>query len=326
MRPEDNPPRKVTVGTVMQPFADVPTDLDQRLPMLADLIERMAERAATDHPDTGLDLAVLPEAAVTIGRNGSAAEKAVPLEGPVLDTFAPLARRHATCIVVPLVLEEDRTEDIYSNAAALIDRAGDVMGIYRKVHPVAHIDTTVLENGVTPGAEFPVFDCHFGRLGIQICWDMSYADGFTTLARKGAEIVVWPSASPQTVVPACRALRNRLYIVSSTFKKNASVFEPTGMVAAQVREPGEPLVHRLDLSYIILHWCDELKNGRAFDEAYGARAGYHYSETEDTGLFWSNDPDMTIGEMTRELGIMSFAEHVERDRKLQDEARGGPPH
>jgi len=325
VKPEDNPPRKVTVGTVMQPFANAPTDLDERLKMLADLIERMARRAAATYPDTGLDLAVLPEAAVTIGRKGAAAEQAVPLDGPVLETFAELARKHATYIVVPLVLEEDRAEDIYTNAAALVGRDGGVVGIYRKVHPVAHIDTTVLEDGVTPGAEFPVFECDFGRIGIQICWDMSYADGFAALARKGAQIVVWPSASPQTVVPACRALRNRLYIVSSTFKKNASVFEPTGMIAAQVTEPGEPLVHRLDLSYIILHWCEELRNGRAFDDAFGDRAGCHYSETEDTGLFWSNDPDVTIGEMARELDIMSFPEHVERDRKLQDEARGGPP-
>ncbi len=42
-------------------------------------------------------------------------------------------------------------------------------GIYRKVFPVVSRDTEVAEGGVMPGVDFPVFDCDFGRVGIQIC-------------------------------------------------------------------------------------------------------------------------------------------------------------
>ena len=35
-----------------------------------------------------------------------------------------------------------------------------------------------LEGGGTPGTEFPVFDCDFGRLGMQTCFDGRFAEGW----------------------------------------------------------------------------------------------------------------------------------------------------
>jgi hypothetical protein len=42
------------------------------------------------------------------------------------------------------------------------------------------------------------------------------------------------------------------------------------------------------------------------------------------GLFWSNDPETTIGTMIRSLGLEELDAQVERNRRLQDTARGGP--
>ncbi|MEJ7636902.1 MAG: carbon-nitrogen hydrolase family protein [Singulisphaera sp.] len=97
--------------------------------------------------------------------------------------------------------------------------------------------------GLAPGRDFPVFDCDFGKLGIQICWDIQFDDGWAALAAKGAEIVAWPTASPATAQPASRAARHRYYVVSSTWREDATVFEQTGLVAAQVEPrqgPGPP--------------------------------------------------------------------------------------
>ena len=68
--------------------------------------------------------------------------------------------------------------------------------MYRKVHPVINLGADPLRGRHHPGPEFPVFDCDFGRLGIQICFDMVYDDGWAALARKGADLVVWPTQSP----------------------------------------------------------------------------------------------------------------------------------
>jgi hypothetical protein len=98
-------------------------------------------------------------------------------------------------------------------------------------------------------------------------------------------------------------MQQRCYIVSSTWRNNASVFEPTGKIAAQVRPPEQVLVHELDLSYAILPWSSKLKNGKALKERYGERIGFRYYEDEDCGIFWSNDRQIPVQQMVRALGL-----------------------
>ncbi len=111
---------------------------------------------------------------------------------------------------------------------------------------------------------------------------------------------------------AARARKHGFYIVSSTWRNNASIFEPTGKVVAQVRPTEHILVQELDLSYAILPWSSELENGKAFSKRFGDKVGFRYYEDEDRGMFWSNDPHKTIGQMVRELGITPEKEYFDR--------------
>jgi predicted amidohydrolase len=318
----DQPPRKVVVGTVIYgPYGRYP-GLDERLGVLAGLVDEMADQAAKQFPGRGIDLAILPESAVT-PTSGPAAKRAIPLKGPVQATFSSLARKHKTYLLVPFDLaEEGSSGPICSNAAVLFDRQGEAVGVYRKAHPVAWVGSEELEGGIAPGQSFPVFHCDFGKLGVQICWDMQFDDGWEALAEGGAEIVAWPTASPATVLPAGRAARHRYYVVSSTWRSNATIYEPTGMVAARVQPPGKVLIHQIDLSFAVLGWTTFLRDGEVLREKYGEKVGFHYDPTEDMGLFWSNDPKTTIGEMVRSIGDEELDAQVERNRRLQDAARG----
>lgn len=316
----DQPPRKVVIGTaIFGPYGEYP-GLESRIDQLGQLVDQMADRADRDFPGRGLDLAILPETVVT-PRAGSAEQRALPLDGPIRDFFTALARKHATYLVVPMdLLEQDATGTFVSNAAILFDRRGEVAGIYRKAHPVAVTGTDELEDGVTPGRDFPVFDCDFGRLGIQVCWDIQFDDGWDALADSGAEIVAWPTASPATAQPASRAADHRYYVVSSTWREDATVFEPTGLIAAQLEGDSGVLVHQLDLSFAVLGWSAGLDNGSAFTDRYGDKVGFHYSPREDLGLFWSNDPSTPIAAMLRELRLEPLDAQVERNRRLQEGA------
>jgi predicted amidohydrolase len=298
--------------------------LQERLGELAGLIDRMAAEVAEKYPGARLDIAALPEMAVSGGRSGTAAEVSSPLEGPVLDVMAAKAREHQCYVVVPLYLVDDREKGLYSNAAALLDRTGAVAGIYRKVFAVVDSSGETAEGGVTPGTHFPVFDCDFGRVGIQICYDMAFDEGWEVLRDKGAELIIWPSQWPGQIHPSSRALRGRCFILSSTWRNNASLLDPTGHVIREIREDGV-FVEQIDLDYEILGWQSTLRHGAAFDEAFGARAGYRYSQAEDCGIFWSNDPAMPIAAMVRALDLKTKAEETGRARHALIGLRGGPP-
>jgi predicted amidohydrolase len=313
------PPRKVIVGTSMQRFWGEYPGLEKRLAQLTALVDEMSEESRKQY-GRDLDLAILPETAVTGETSHDVMADAVPLKGALEDTFARKAREHHCYIVVPTYLLEDKEKKVASNAAILMGRNGEVVGIYRKVHLAVHTASDSLEGGTTPGKQSPVFQCDFGKLGIQICYDMEWDYGWSELARQGAELVAWPTQSPQTTHPAARAIAHRYYIVSSTWRNNASFFEPTGKITAQIKEPTRVLVQQLDLSYAILPWSPQLHNGAALKEKYGDKVGFRYYEDEDRGIFWSNDPQVPIGEMIRSLGLGETDQELRRIRQLYRKA------
>ena len=315
----NRPPRKVIVGTAMQAFWGEYPGLEKRLEQLGAIVDRMAEESKKKY-GRDLDLAILPETAVTGEATSPAAETALPFEGRVKEAFARKAREHHCYIVVPMYLLETQGRKICSNVGILVDRQGEVLGTYRKLHLAVPAGSDSMEGGSTPGKKVPVFDCDFGKLGIQICFDIEYDYGWEQLARKGAELVAWPTQSPQTAQPAFRAMRHRYYVVSSTWRNNAAIFEPTGRITAQIKPPEQVLVKEIDLSYALLPWSRELRNGEALQEKYGDKVGFRYYEDEDRGIFWSNDPSLTIGQMLRSIGVTEEEEEFRRIEKLYEKA------
>jgi predicted amidohydrolase len=322
---QDCGPRKVLVGTSMFAMWGNHPGLDLRLTELGALIDEM-DRISRQRYDRGLDIAALPEVAVS-GGLPFGPRGAFALEGMVQSYFAEKARQLSCYIVLPMFLREQKMQgEEISNAAVLISRSGEVVGIYRKVHPVAGFDDAALEGGCVPGKSFPVFVCDFGKVGLQICYDMEYDDGWEALERKGAELVVWTTQSPGQIRPSSRAWAHRYFVLTSTWRHNASLFDPTGHLIRAITEKKERVfVEEIDLDYVLLGWQPKLRNGEALREKFGGRVGFRYSEAEDEGIFWSNDKALSIRQMTRELGLITVQQKIEQDRVLQNKARGASP-
>ena len=152
----DRPPRKVIVGTAMQRFWGEYPGLQKRLEQLTALVDQMSEESRQQY-GRDLDLAILPETSVTGETSHDVMADAVPLQGALQDTFARKAREHHCYIVIPTYLLEDKGKKLCSNAAILMGRSGEVIGIYRKVHLAVHTASDSLEGGTTPGKEsFPM--------------------------------------------------------------------------------------------------------------------------------------------------------------------------
>lgn len=316
-RSSSRPPRKVIAATVMQPFWVEHPGVEKRLAELTSIVDEMQAESRRKY-GRGIDIAVLPEAAVTGEAGRKSRLRAVPLKGAFGETFASKAREHNCYIVAPTYLQE---ENNISNAAVLFGRRGEVAGIYRKVHLVVLPGSTDFENDCAPGPDVPVFECDFGKLGIQICYDIEFDRGWNELARKGAELVAFPTQSPQTSQPACRAMHGRYFVLSSTWRNNATLFEPTGKIAAQVLPPGRIAVQEIDLSYAILPWHPNLKKGEALRARYGDKVGFRYYEDEDCGIFWSNDASIPVAEMAKSIGVLEAEASLERVRGVYRNAR-----
>ncbi len=121
--------------------------------------------------------------------NFSLAEKE---DGPSVTMLRERAERHGVAVVAPL-FEEDGGE--YYNTAFVLGPDGGVIGKYRKVH-VPQLPLWEEKAYFSPGnLGFPVFKTPFATIGVQLCWDVFFPEGFRILALKGAEVVFAPTAS-----------------------------------------------------------------------------------------------------------------------------------
>lgn len=115
-------------------------------------------------------------------------------DGPTVKLMQELARKHRMVMVVPMY-EEDLT-GVYYNTAAVIDADGSFLGKFRKIH-IPHCHPGFWEKFYfRPGnLGYPVFQTAVGKVGVYICYDRHFPEGWRELGLNGAEIVFNPSAT-----------------------------------------------------------------------------------------------------------------------------------
>ena len=118
---------------------------------------------------------------------------AEPADGPTVQRFAALAKELGLVMVLP-IYEEDMP-GVYYNTAVVVDADGTVLGKYRK-HHIPNLDRFWEKFYFRPGnLGYPVFDTAVGKVGVYICYDRHFPEGWRELGLGGAELVFNPSAT-----------------------------------------------------------------------------------------------------------------------------------
>ncbi|MGM0380466.1 MAG: carbon-nitrogen hydrolase family protein [bacterium] len=162
------------------------------------------------------DLVVFPESASTGYNTGLSASELNELVDEIPgETTRPImeaAARLDLHVIWP-TYEPAPSGKVYQSAA-LIDNLGEVLGVYRKVHPFpAEKEWTEAGNSVE------VYDTDIGRIGMMICFDGDFAELARLMGKKGADIIVRPSAflrsyETWSMTNAARAYDCRAYLVA----------------------------------------------------------------------------------------------------------------
>ncbi|MCH7641728.1 MAG: hypothetical protein IIC30_00460 [Chloroflexi bacterium] len=151
------------------------------------------DRAVRDH---GADLIVLPEFFNAIYfaqyRDLEYQTWAEPETGPTTTRIREKAREHGVHIVSTIYEEE--SPGLNYDTAMVIDPEGQIIGKYRKTHPAGL--RAVEKIYFRYGTKFPVFDILGWKVGISICYDLSFPESARILAVKGAELIIAPYCIP----------------------------------------------------------------------------------------------------------------------------------
>ncbi|MCY4164427.1 MAG: acyltransferase [bacterium] len=140
--------------------------------------------------------------------------EAIP-DGPTTKRFQELAAKHNMVLVLP-IYEKEQPGVLY-NTAAVVDADGSYLGKYRKVH-IPHVKGFYEKFYFRPGnLGFPVFNTAVGKVGVYICYDRHFPEGWRALGLGGAQLVFNPSATS-------RGLSSYLWKLEQTSSAAANLY------------------------------------------------------------------------------------------------------
>ncbi|MDO5628798.1 MAG: carbon-nitrogen hydrolase family protein [Mobilicoccus sp.] len=141
-----------------------------------------------DAAQAGAGLVVFPEAAMS--RFGSdLAAAAQPLDGPFATAIRETAEEHDVVAVVGMFEPADAGR-VYNT---LLATGPGVDERYRKIHLFDAFGSKESDH-VAPGEELVTIDVDGVCVGLATCYDVRFADQFTALGQRGAQLVVLPAS------------------------------------------------------------------------------------------------------------------------------------
>jgi predicted amidohydrolase len=279
------------------------TGLDEK-----DIIGGMIERIAL-MSSYNLDIICLPEAFANTAR------EAEEVPGPIINRFTRIAKDMGTYIICPI---HAKTGDKVYNSAVLIDREGEIAGQYDKIHPVS----TECKSGVTPGSSPPkIFNTDFGKIGIQICFDVYWVEEWRSLKEQGAEIVFWPSMFPGGRMLSALAWMYNLYVVGSCWRDPSTIHDITGDLIAESGKWEHLAVANLNMEKALLEIVDYSDKLNDIKKKYGRKVLVRYFGNESWVTIESRSPDLTISSILKEYELVPLWDYIKTEEAFQDKYR-----
>lgn len=246
------------------PGADKPANL-------AALARMVDETVAVEKPD----LILFPEVFDWMGGSAGRAEATEPeKDGPSYALCRDLARRHRIWVHGGSFRMQVPGENRASNTSVVFNRDGAEVARYSKIH----MFDIVLADGqryaesetLRPGDAIVTYECEGVTIGCAICYDLRFPELFQALAKKGAKVIMLPSAfTLQTgmdhweVLCRARAIETETFFLAcgmtgphSTGREqrwtygNSLVVDPWGQVIARASNGVGSISARLDLERV----------------------------------------------------------------------------
>ena len=217
--------------------------------------ERVERVAALVRDQRGADLVVLPELWAHGGFDYRHwAERAEPVDGPVMDAMAKAARDAGVVLHAGSIVERDPAGRLF-NTSLLFDRDGTLVHTYRKVHLFGYGSRE--QELLTPGEHVGAH----GQLALSTCYDLRFPELFRAQVDDGSQLFLvaaaWPLARLEhwQLFLRARALENQSFLLAcnaagrqgpTELAGRSAVVDPWGEVVAEAGAGPEVLTAEID--------------------------------------------------------------------------------
>jgi len=203
----------------------------------------------------------------------------------------------------------------WRNSCILLDREGNVAGVYNKNFPTMG----EMEAGIKAGKEAPVFDCDFGRVACAICFDLNFDELRQRYAEQKPDIIVFPSMYHGGLVQEHWAYTCRAYFVSAiaVASLRSEIRNPMGKIVATSTNYFHRTVGTVNLDYCLAHLDYNWTKLRALKEKYGEDVTISDPSEIGSVLLTSEHETISIDEMVKEFEITLLDEYLDNSRAFR---------
>ncbi len=240
----------------------------------------------------------------------------VEISNKVLVQFSEFSKQNNCYTICPVFTSSEGR--IY-NSAVVFDRTGKRIGQYNKIHETVGY----VRNGITCGALFqPAIQTEFGPIGIQICYDINWEDGWKMLRDQGVKIIFWCSAFDGGEQLNMKALQNKCIVASSTNKNTSKVCDIDGKTITRtgIWDPNF-YCGQVNMEKVFLPTYDYLKKCREVRKKYGRKVKITVFHEEEWTIIESVSPDVLIRDIMMEFDLKSHVEGLREAEIIQNNSR-----
>jgi predicted amidohydrolase len=298
--------RYVTISTIGHrgmPFSNLPPQ--EAVKKMMEFWDKELEQVLPDMPD----LIVLSEACDRYLGMSAEAKAAYYAErgDQMLKFFCEKAKANNCYIAYSAAFQV--SDGTFRNSTQIIDRQGEIAGIYNKNHVVIE-ETT--ENGILCGKNADLIETDFGTVACAICFDLNFNELRLKYVEQKPDLILFSSMYHGGMMQQYWAYSCRSHFVSAVHDLPSAIINPAGETIAQTTNYFDFVTETINLDCELVHLDYNWEKLTAAKEKYGC--GFKVKDPGYLGsiLISCELEDKSIDDIIDEFEIEILDEYMER--------------
>ena len=221
--------------------------------------------------------------------------------------FARVARENKCYIVYSAARE--MKDGTWRNSSIVLDRSGEVAGIYNKNHVVIE-ETT--EAGILCGRDAPIINCDFGRVALAICFDLNFDELRLKYVKDRPDLLIFSSMYHGGLMQAYWAYSCRCHFVGAVAGLPCEIRNPLGEVIASNTNYFDFAVAEVNLDCCLVHLDYNRARLKALKAKYGPKVKITDPGYLGCVLVTSEHETVSVYEMIKEFEIELLDDYMAR--------------
>ncbi|MCK9265453.1 carbon-nitrogen hydrolase family protein [bacterium] len=225
----------------------------------------------------------------------------------VLNFFKEKAIENNSYIAYSSTIKDN--EGFWRNATTIIDRTGEITGVYYKNHLTIGENA---EHNIAYGTEAPLIKCDFGTVACAICFDLNFTKLLERYAIQRPDLIVFSSAYHGGLMQAYWAYTCRAYFVGALRGIPGSIVSPVGVTIATTSNYRFYVTKTVNLDCCVAHLDYNGRKFLAIKEKYGPKVDIFIPEYLGSALITSNLENITAKDIVKEFNIELLDDYFSR--------------